>query len=233
MPEVAQYGATIPVLDHGHVHIENSAGGDLSVVNSARVSFAQHHETFQKGDRELINYLLKHKHGTPFEHNMFTFNVKLPLFIAREWIRHRIGSFNEVSMRYTVVVPEFYIPTASNVRRRVGKPGAYTYEPMPYEAAVDYVTILREHSKSAAECYNVYIGDGVAPEQARLFLPVNVYTQWYWTVNARALMNFLSLRNAPTAQWEIQEYAKAVEEIFSAFMPVTHGAFVDNGRVAP
>lgn len=232
-PESPQSGATTPVLDHGFVGIEQFVGGDLNVVNSARVSYDTRHIVLEPGDAGLIGYLLKYRHGSPFEHSNFTFNVKLPIFVAREWIRHRIGSFNEVSMRYTKIVPEFYIPLASNVRQRVGKAGAYTYQPMPYEAAVDYVTNLREQSIEAAGWYNIYIGDGVAPEQARLFLPVNVYTQWYWTVNSRSLMNFLSLRNSPTAQWEIQQFAQVVETYFQRLMPITHDAFVENGRQAP
>lgn len=225
--------ATTLVLDHGHVWLEQFVGGDLSVVNSARVSYAQHHHQMEEGDSALINFLLKHKHGTPFEHNLFTFNVKLPLFIAREWIRHRIGSFNEVSMRYTVVEPEFYLPSPENVRTRVGKAGAYTYETAPENVADLYRQGLAEIQQAAHTEYVASIGDGVAPELARLCLPVSVYTQWYWTVNARALMNFLALRNAPTAQWEIQQYAKAVEDIFADVMYHTHTAFEANGRVAP
>lgn len=208
-------------------------GGDLSVVNAARVSYDVRHEYMEEGDDKLINYLLKHKHGTPFEHNLFTFNVKLPLFVAREWIRHRIGSFNEVSMRYTKIDPQFYIPDWWDVRKRVGKPGAYTYEPAESDLAFRFRTKLEDYSAAARDAYNESLELGIAPEQARLFLPVNVYTQWWWSCNARSLLNFLALRNAPTAQWEIQEYAKVIENFFAAEMPATADAFAANGRNAP
>lgn len=208
-------------------------GDDLSVVNSARVSFGKRHEELDESDEPLINYLLKNRHGTPFEHSVFKFHVKLPLFVAREWIRHRIGSFNEVSMRYSVVEPEFYVPEERDVRVRVGKPGAYTYEPASqYEASL-FTTGLLMKSDGARIAYEKTIEAGIAPELARLFLPVNVYTEWYWTVNARALMNFLSLRNAPTAQLEIRRYAAAVEHAWAAIMPLTQKAFENNGRIAP
>lgn len=224
---------TTPVLDHGFVALESHAGGDLSVINSARVSYAVRHENIEEGDAELINYLLKHKHGSPFEHNLFTFNVKLPLFVAREWIRHRIGSFNEVSMRYTKIEPEFYVPRVENVRERVGKPGAYTYQPMGMMRAYGFMDRLAMKSAEAGREYQQALDDGVAPELARLFLPVNVYTQWWWTVNARSLMNFLYLRNSDKAQWEIMVYARAIEEMFGMEMPLTKKAFVANERVAP
>lgn len=232
-PVSRQYGPFTPVLDYGHISLEQFVGGDLSVVNSARVSYNTYHEEIEEGDDKLIAYLLKHKHGTPFEHNLFTFNVKLPLFVAREWIRHRIGSFNEVSMRYTKIVPEFYVPKVGDVRSRVGKPGAYTYEPAPRLRAHAYLNALENVHDMAREGYEDSIADGIAPELARLMLPVSVYTQWYWTVNARSLMGFLSLRNASTAQWEIQQYAKRVEEFFERAMPITYEAFMAAARVAP
>lgn len=233
VPEIAQFKVHHAVLDHGHVRLESAIGGDLSVVNSARVSFATQHETFEDSDGPLINYLMRERHGTPFEHNSFTFNVKCPLFVAREWQRHRMGSFNEWSARYSKLNPEFYIPEYMNVRTRVGKPGRYTYEPVEEGVARDFQRKLLYNSNEAFGYYQDALDLGIAPEQARMFLPVNIYTQFYWTVNARSMMNFLSLRNAPTAQWEIQQYAKAVEQIFELHMPVTHASFVSNGRIAP
>lgn len=221
------------VLDHGFVRLDDYMGDDLSVVNSARVSYGKRKETMDESDEKLVSYLLRNRHGTPFEHSTFKFHVKLPLFVAREWIRHRIGSFNEQSLRYTVIEPEFYIPEPEDVRIRVGAPSKYSYEPAYIDDAKLYCRTLTETSLDAALNYRSFVGDGIAPELARLFLPVNVYTEWYWTVNARSLMNFLSLRNAPTAQLEIQRYAVAVEHAWAAIMPVTHKAFVANERQAP
>lgn len=215
----------ISVLDHGFVRIDGALASDLSVVNAARVSFARRHSEIDESDRGLISYLMRSGHGTPFEHNAFRFHVKCPIFIAREWMRHRIGSFNEWSARYSTLEPEFYIPHPTQVRTRVGKPGHYTYEQTYAGDAVNFHTSLRQSCFSAFQHYLNALEVGIAPEQARFFLPVNVYTQFYWTVNARALMNFLMLRNAPTAMWEIQQYALVVEAIFEHFMPLTWSAF--------
>lgn len=221
-----------PVLNHGFVRLDNSMADDLSVVNAARVSFAKRHDIMDESDRGLISYLMKSGHGTPFEHNAFRFHVKCPIFIAREWMRHRIGSFNEWSARYSKLEPEFYIPEGANIRKRVGKPGHYTYEPAYGGDAVNFRSNLADKVEAAYDAYENALAAEIAPELARLFLPVNIYTQFYWTVNARALMNFLHLRNASTAQWEIQEYARAVEGHFERVMPITWGAF-QLTRVAP
>jgi thymidylate synthase (FAD) len=224
----------VEVLDHGFVRLDSCMADDLSVVNSARVSFGKRREEFDTtSDTGLLNYLLKNRHGTPFEHNAFRFHIKAPIFIFREWQRHRIGSFNEMSARYMELPGEWYVPKPENVRVRVGKPGHYTYEQAAPEVAAKFVTALAEMCEIS---YTEYLGalrEGIAPEQARLFLHVNHYSEMYWTVNARSLMNFLSLRNAETAQWEIQQYAERVEWFFHTAMPVTAGAFVQNGRIAP
>lgn len=220
---------------------------DLSVINAARVSFAKrsegvmHVETLPHGtvttwtlvddDKGLIRYLLTNRHGTPFEHNAFRFHVKCPIFVAREWMRHRIGSFNEMSGRYTKLDAEFYVP--ENVRSQVGKPGAYTFDPVSDELADFARTEMQFINKGAWGIYELLLDKGIAKEIARMVLPVNIYTQFYWTVNARSLMNFLSLRNADTAMFEIRQYADVIETIFAGKMPVTYEAFVANSRVAP
>lgn len=221
------------LLDCGHVFLYSENASDLSVVNAARVSYNVRHEKIEESDVKLITYLMKSKHGSPFEHNMFTFDVKAPIFIFREWMRHRIGSFNEMSARYTELPAEWYIPEPENVRQRVGKPGHYNYEPVTIKLAKDFCEDLNDDCILAHGLYKKYLEIGIAPEQARMFLHVNHYSQMFWTVNARSLMNFLNLRNAPAAQWEIQQYAQAVEDIFRKCMPITHQAFIDNGRVAP
>lgn len=221
------------ILDHGFVRLDDFMADDLSVVNSARVSFGNRHTEMEPGDDKLINFLMRDHHGTPFEHNAFRFHVKLPIFVAREWVRHRIGSFNEMSGRYTTLPAQWYVPLLENVRTRVGKPGNYTYEPVPTEIGDNYLRRLTDDCERSYRNYKWSLNDGVALEVARNFLHVNHYTEWYWTVNARSMMNFLTLRNASTAQWEIQQYAKLVEISFEEVMPVTYASFVDNGRVAP
>lgn len=220
-----------PVLDKGFVRLDDSMADDLSVVNSARVSFNNRHEVMELGDDKLISFLLRNRHGTPFEHNAFRFHVKAPLMVFREWQRHRISSYNEWSARYSELKNEFYIPEF--IRTQVGKPGNYSFETLEGDVADTFKEMIVTHSQRSFDQYRVAMASGIAKEQARLFLPVNIYSEMYWTVNARSLMNFLSLRNADQAMYEIREYARVVEEIFSALMPVTAQAFIDNERIAP
>jgi thymidylate synthase (FAD) len=223
----------IPVLDHGFVRLDAVMADDLSVANAARVSFARHKDVMDEADAGLIRFLMRDRHGTPFEHNAFRFHIRCPIFVAREWFRHRIGSFNEFSLRYAKATDDFYIPEADDVRSQVGKPGAYTFEPVDSELAERTREELRAVYEEAFATYNRLVEQGVARELARSVLPVGAYTEFYWTVNARSLMNFLSLRNAETAQREIRRYAEACETFLAAHMPVTHAAFVATGRTAP
>ena len=224
---------TIPVLDHGFVRLDDAMASDLSVVNGARVSFARHKAEMDESDEGLIRFLMRDKHGTPFEHNAFRFHVRAPLFVAREWFRHRVGSFNEFSMRYAKASDEFYVPEPEDVRSQVGKPGAYSFESVEPELAEQTREELQAVYDAAYETYTRLVEQGVARELARLVMPMGAYTEFYWTVNARSLMNFVSLRAAETAQREIRRYAEACERFFAEKMPVTHSAFVDSGRVAP
>jgi thymidylate synthase (FAD) len=213
---------TIRVLDHGFVRLDGCMADDLSVVNGARVSFAKRRDEMTDAEAGLIRFLMRERHGTPFEHNAFRFHVRCPLFVAREWFRHRVGSFNE-----------FYVPEPDDVRTQVGKPGAYSFEPVDDELAARTREELREVYDHAFATYERLVEAGVARELARAVLPVGAYTEFYWTINARSLMNFVSLRAAETAQREIRRYADAVEVFFAEKMPVTHAAFVANGRKSP
>ena len=206
---------------------------DLSVVNGARVSFARHKAEMDESDEGLIRFLMRDRHGTPFEHNAFRFHVRAPLFVAREWFRHRVGSFNEFSMRYAKASDEFYVPEPEDVRSQVGKPGAYSFETVEPELAEQTREDLQAVYDAAYETYTRLVEQGVARELARLVMPMGAYTEFYWTVNARSLMNFLSLRNAETAQREIRRYAEACERFLEELMPVTYAAFVASRRVAP
>jgi thymidylate synthase (FAD) len=223
----------IDVLDHGFVRLDAAMADDLSVANAARVSFARRKTELDEADEGLIRFLMRDRHGTPFEHNAFRFHIRTPIFVAREWFRHRIGSFNEFSMRYARATDEFYVPTAEDVRSQVGKPGAYSFEPVAPELAEHTRAELQKVYDVAYSTYEQLVEAGVARELARAVLPVGAYTEFYWTVNARSLMNFLSLRSAEAAQREIRRYAEACEQLFATAMPVTYDAFVANERRAP
>jgi thymidylate synthase (FAD) len=225
--------ATIRVLDHGFVRLDDSMADDLSVVNAARVSFARRKEAMDESDEGLIRFLLRERHGTPFEHNSFRFHVRAPLFVAREWFRHRVGSFNEFSMRYARATDDFYVPEPEDVRTQVGKPGSYSFEQVDPELAEATREEIRAVYDEAYATYERLVERGVARELARLVIPVGAYTEFYWTVNARSLMNFVSLRAAETAQREIRRYAQACERFLEEKMPVTHAAFVAAERIGP
>ena len=221
------------LFEHGFVRLDAAMADDLSVINSARVSFAVRKEEMDDRDKGLIRFLMRDRHGTPFEHNSFRFHIRAPIFVAREWFRHRIGSFNEESARYHKLTDDFYLPDVEAVRSQVGKPGSYSFEPVDEALAIETRNALEKTYKEVYATYQELIEKGVAKEVARAVLPVGIFTQFYWTINARALMNFLSLRNAQTAQYEIRAYADAVERLFAQQMPITHQCFIEFGRVAP
>ena len=183
----------IRVLDHGFVRLDGAMADDLSVVNSARVSFGRRKEVMDESDAGLVRFLMRDRHGTPFEHNAFRFHVRTPIFVAREWFRHRVGSFNEFSMRYARATDDFYVPEPEDVRSQVGKPGAYSFEPVSDELAEQTREELRAVYDHAYATYERLVEAGVARELARAALPVGAYTDFFWTVNAHALLNFLSL----------------------------------------
>lgn len=219
------------VLDKGFVRLDGAMADDLSVVNAARVSFARRSDLLDENGCGLIGFLMRERHGTPFEHNSMRFHVKCPMFVAREWFRHRIGSFNEWSARYSKMEAEFYV--ADYVRSQVGKPGAYAFEAVDDDTREEYRNTVEDAYNAAFTDYEHLIERGVAKELARAVLPVGIYTQFYWTANLRSVMNFLSLRNSDTAQYEIREYAKVIEAVVTELMPISMAAFVENGRVAP
>jgi len=223
---------TVAVLDHGFVALDGALASDLAVVNAARVSFNARSEEMSERDEGLIRFLMRDRHGSPFEHGYFRFIVKAPIFVVREHHRHRAGhSYNEWSGRYSKLEAEYYVP--DYVRTQVGKPGAYSFEPVDpevREAAREELTAVAEH---AFDAYERMLEQGVAKEVARMGLPLSLYTKYFWSCNPRSLMHFCSLRNSEQAQYEIREYARAAEAFLERLMPVTHAAFVAGGRVAP
>lgn len=240
------------VLDKGEVSLLNQMGGDLAVVAAARVSNGERYEEASHGeekDARLIRYLVKHRHGTPFEHSTFQFYVKAPLFVRSEWHRHRMASYNEISGRYVEYEPEFYIPEAFRIQAVDNKQGSIfperedllrfiTDDPIWGDVTVEewnhvLSNWVKNHSERAFDMYRNLIHRGVAKEMARMVLPANLYTEFYMTVNARGLMNFLSLRSAEDAQWEIRQYALAMREMFKNAMPLTYKAWEENSFIAP
>jgi thymidylate synthase (FAD) len=208
------------VLDKGFVRLVDFMGGDIAVVEAARVSFGQGSKG-EKKDRLLIDYLLGHGHETPFEQSVFKFHVKCPIFVSRQWFRHRWSSYNEISGRYTEFKEEFYVP--DHLRTQAGDDYRFSLldgEGVPELRKEIEHSILRQY-----ELYQRLLAAGVAKEQARVVLPVSMYTQFYWSVNARSLMNFIKLRDDEHAQHEIRQYARSIREIFAAKMPWTYEAF--------
>jgi len=218
---------------HAYVNLVDTMGGDLAVVNSARVSYGKSSVELNDRDRRLIHRLLRDRHGTPFEQSVMTFYVRCPIVVAREWFRHRMGSFNEISGRYTKLETDFYVPRQFRVPAPDTAQMDYQYASASDEQNARATEALENLYDFAERTYEYLLELGIAKEHARLALPVGVYTEFRWTVNARALMNFLALRNHASAMREIRGYAQVVERFFADFMPVTHEAFVEYGRVAP
>lgn len=218
---------------NAYINLQEVSGGDLAIVNAARVSYGKSTHEMTEKDAKLISRLLRDHHGSPFEHATTRWYVRTPIFVAREWFRHRIGSFNEVSGRYKELKTDFYTPK----RFRVPITGAAQMDYQYAAASEDQQAMakkefedLYEHAEAA---YRKMLAAGIAKEHARIVLPLGLYTEFIWTVNSRALMNFLALRNHKSAQGEIQMYAKAIEKVWSDVMPATHAAFVENGRIQP
>jgi thymidylate synthase (FAD) len=206
----------------GFVALTDYMGNDAKIVNSARVSFGKQIEEVGEEDKKLLRYLLEHKHGTPLEHTGLTFLVKCPLFIRSQWMRHRVGSsFNEISGRYVEVKDEFYIPQKFRKQSASNRQASI-------DEFVEDENFADPHlyKKTVGECLDTYkrlLDQGVAREQARGVLPQCTYTEFYWTCNVRSFLHFVHLRDHAGAQWEIQQYAKAMLEMAKEHFPETIG----------
>ncbi|MEO8447873.1 MAG: FAD-dependent thymidylate synthase [bacterium] len=222
------------VLDKGFIEVIDKLGSDLTVVNSARVSFGKRKEKFDDSDRKLVKFLAKNKHWSPFRHMMVQFHVKAPEFVMRQWYKHVVGietssssstkdhAWNEISGRY-VPVSEFYFP--SNWRRQSEN------NKQASEGSIDDQSQANEIFKNAMasmlDSYQKLLDIGVAKEEARMILPLNQYTEVYWTASFQAIMNFIELRDESTAQWEIREYAKVMKELMMDVYPETTKIWFD------
>ncbi|PIR39160.1 MAG: thymidylate synthase (FAD) [Alphaproteobacteria bacterium CG11_big_fil_rev_8_21_14_0_20_39_49] len=230
----------IPVLDHGFVRVVDYMGDDSAIVQAARVSYGKGTKQVSL-DAGLINYLLRHRHTTPFEMCEIKFHLKMPIFVARQWIRHRTANVNEYSARYSVLDNEFYIPSpeqlaAQSTKNHQGR----GEEALTKEEAERVIEILKTDSQ---QCYKHYeelmncnadgeIIDhdkkGIARELARMNLPINIYTQWYWKIDLHNLMHFLALRADSHAQYEIRIFAQTMLDIVKRWVPITYNAFMDH-----
>ncbi len=222
----ALVGIKRPVLSHGYVVLVDYMGSDSAIVQAARVSYGAGTKSV-RDDRGLIRYLMRHRHTTPFEMVEFKFLVRLPIYVARQWIRHRTASVNEYSARYSIVPDEFDLPAADEVRRQSSRSRQGRGDPLPSEVVGRFRSDLERISAEAYSAYRSALEAGVARETARLLLPLAYYTEWYWKIDLWNLLHFLSLRLDPHAQEEIRLYAAELAKAVQVVAPVAYEAFED------
>lgn len=219
-----QFGDHLPVGSSlGTVALLDIMGSDEAIVDAARISYDRRGKT---EDRNLIRYLLRNRHTSPFEMGVMKFELKMPIFVARQWVRHRTASMNEVSARYTQLPAEMFLPEVFSKQSTDNKQGRETTE------ASDFTDKVLDHHRNAYTLYEEMLEAGVARELARGVLPLNIYTKFVWKMDIHNLMHFMSLRLSPHAQKEIREYAEVIERLVQLYFPITHEAFVDYVRDA-
>jgi len=230
--------AALPVLDHGFVRVVDYMGDDGAIVQAARVSYGRGTRRVSE-DKGLINYLMRHRHTTPFEMCEIKYHVKLPIFVARQWIRHRTANVNEYSARYSILDNEFYIPAPEHLATQATANRQGRGSIIEGAAAQRVLDLLRQDSERAYAGYAEMLNEddkgepvdptwpGLARELARMNLSLNFYTQWYWKTDLHNLMHFLSLRADPHAQYEIRAYAEAMLATMQRWVPIAHAAFVE------
>ncbi len=220
-------GKEFRCLDKGFVRLVDVMGNDDSIVQAARVSYGTGTKKVHE-DRGLIRYLMRHQHTTPFEMVEFKFHVKLPIFVARQWIRHRTANVNEYSGRYSEMKDEFYTPDEQQLRKQsVTNKQGRSEEGFDTNEAMDILSSFQQHADTSYAHYEALLEKGVAREIARIVLPVSNYTEWYWKVDLHNLFHFLRLRLDAHAQYEIRVYAEAMADIVKAIVPVAYEAFED------
>jgi thymidylate synthase (FAD) len=224
----------LPVLDHGFVRVIDYMGNDESIVQAARVSYGKGTKKTSE-DRGLINYLMRHRHTTPFEMCEIKYHIKLPIFIARQWIRHRTANVNEYSARYSILDNEFYVPQIDHVAAQSSINHQGRGDVLTGEQAQYVLDLIKKESMSSYEGYVDLLNEegdserpGLARELARMNLTVNFYTQWYWKIDLHNLFHFLSLRADSHAQFEIQEYANVMLETVKDWVPFAYEAFLEH-----
>ena len=226
----AQLYNAIPVLDHGFIRVVDYMGDDAAICQAARVSYGKGTKSVQN-DEGLIRYLMRHWHSTPFEMCEVKLHVKLPVFVARQWIRHRTANVNEYSARYSILDREFYIPAPEHIAAQSVVNNQGRGEALTGAEAARVLDILKTDSERSYDNYQAMISDdgqrGLARELARMNLPANIYTQWYWKVDLHNLLHFLRLRADAHAQYEIRVYADAICSVVADWVPFAYAAFED------
>jgi thymidylate synthase (FAD) len=214
-----------PVLDKGFVRLVDYLGSDSRIVQAARVSYGEGTKSFRQ-DKGLISYLMRNEHTSPFEQVNFTFHIKMPIFVARQWIRHRTARVNEISGRYSVMANEAYIPDMEHINFQSddNKQGR-SDEPVDQKTREQVASILKADQERAFAAYHEMLDLGIARELARIDLPLSLYTQWYWQMDLHNLFHFLKLRLDNHAQYEIRVYAEAILEIIRTVCPMACEAF--------
>lgn len=218
----------IRVLDKGFVRLVDYMGGDARIVQAARVSYGAGTKTVRE-DRALIHYLMRHRHTSPFEQVILTFHTKMPIFVARQWVRHRTARLNEISGRYSVMRDDFYVPEPEQVRlqSQLNRQGR-DEKPLGQEEAAAIIQGLEREQRELYASYEKLIEAGIARELARVNLPLSLYTEWYWQIDLHNLFHFIALRADTHAQYEIREYAKALGECAKAVAPIAWEAFEEH-----
>jgi thymidylate synthase (FAD) len=215
----------IKVLDKGFVRLVDYMGGDSRIVQTARVSYGEGTKTIRQ-DASLIDYLLRHEHTSPFEHVIFELHCKMPIFVARQWIRHRTARLNEISGRYSVMKDEFYLPPRGQISlQSLDNKQGREKEAVPAELQNKVLELLKKDQSASFANYEELLNDGIARELARINLPLSMYTEWYWQMDLKNMLHFLKLRMDSHAQWEIQEYARAIAQIVKAVCPMAYESF--------
>lgn len=217
-------GEKVDLLDHGYVRLVDSMGSDINVVNAARISYDGKAGANPEGDKKLINYLWKHKHSTPFEAVTLTFEVKAPIFVFRQWHRHRTWSYNELSARYRELPEEFYIPEATQITEQ-STDNKQMRTTKQNEYAEEMRDQMKEHNTKGFHIYQSMLADGCPRELARTVLPLATYSHMFATVNLLNLMKFCTLRSHEHAQYEIRVYSDAMVDLARAVAPVSIGAW--------
>lgn len=226
-------GHAFPILDHGFVRVVDYLGNDAAVVQAARVSYGHGTKT-TKDDAGLINYLMRHQHTTPFEMVEIKLHVKLPVFVARQWIRHRTASVNEYSARYSILDREFYIPEPDQVAIQSTSNNQGRSQNTSDLVTQSIIADMHACATNAFDLYEDFLNPEVnlARELARTVLPMSTYTQWYWKTNLHNLLHFCRLRADPHAQYEIRVYAEAIEDIVSRWVPLAYQAYTQYQKQA-
>ncbi|MGE4490064.1 MAG: FAD-dependent thymidylate synthase [Kiritimatiellales bacterium] len=215
----------IKVLDHGFVRLVDYMGGDARIVQTARVSYGEGTKTIRQ-DAGLIDYLLRHEHTSPFEHVIFELHCKMPIFVARQWIRHRTARLNEISGRYSVMKDEFYLPPREKISlQSTDNKQGREQTTVPSELQDKVLELLKQDQSASYANYSEILNDGIARELARINLPLSMYTEWYWQMDLKNMLHFLKLRMDSHAQWEIQEYARAIAGIVKTVCPMVYESF--------